>query len=129
MAMRMLGPVPTGSRWCQRCLGPNTKSPGRAADQEGLDVVGEHDRLRPRRLALLGDQVRQPALERADLEQRNARGRHVGLPDRRPSHRRAPSTACTSPPGKSSTMAMKSTPKIKRWKSTQRTVRYSFKNT
>src|SRR5512144_3044115 len=106
--------------------------PGRVADQEGLAVVGEHQRLRPRRLALLGDQVRQTALQRAQLEQRDACG-HVVAPGRRVIRRRAPFPtwirAWTSPPGKISTMAMKSTPKIKRWKSTQRTVRYSFKNT
>src|SRR5690242_6820222 len=101
---------------------------GRMADQEGLDVVGEHQGLRPRRLALLGDEVGQAALQRSELEQGNACG-HDAAPGRRVSRRRAPSTAWTRPPGKISTMAMNSTPKIKRWKSTQRTVRYSFRNT
>src|SRR5262249_23476153 len=39
---------------------------------------------------------------------------------------RARSTACTRPPGSTSTIAMKSRPKMIRWKSTQRTARYSF---
>src|SRR5215471_12562044 len=101
---------------------------GWMADEESLDVVGQRQGLRPRRLAVLGNEVGQAALERSKLEQRNACA-HDAAPGRRVSRRRAPSTAWTRPPGKISTMAMNSRPKIKRWKSTQRTVRYSFRNT
>src|SRR6266852_1731659 len=87
---------------------------GRVADHEGLDVVGQHDRLRPGRRALLGDELGQAALERAQLEQRIAFSHVAEAPRRRASHRRAPSVAWTRPPGKISTIAMKSTPKIKR---------------
>src|SRR6185503_7930431 len=82
---------------------------GWMADQEGLDVVGQHQCFRPGRLAFLGDQVGQAALPR-----RAGRRRLLSIGLR----------ACTSSLGKSSTMATKSAPKIKRWKSTQRTVRY-----
>src|SRR5882672_11339123 len=87
---------------------------GRVAYQEGLDVVGQHHRLRPGWRALLGDQLGQAALEGAQLEQRDAVGHVDEAPRRRASHRRAPSVAWARPPGKISTIAMKSTPKIKR---------------
>src|SRR5258707_14880110 len=84
---------------------------GRMADQERLDVVGQHERLRPGRLALFGDQLRQAALQRPQLEQRDACG-HVVAPDRRAIRPPAPSPARTSPPRKISTLATESTPQI-----------------
>src|SRR5258705_13149416 len=81
---------------------------GRMADQERLDVVGQHERLRPGRLALFGDQLRQAALQRPQLEQRDACG-HVVPPGRRAPGPPPLSTAGTSPPGRATRSGRNST--------------------
>src|SRR5262249_12870098 len=50
---------------------------GRVADDEGLDVIGEHHRVGPRRLTLLRLEIFQAGEELPDFEQRRTVGHRV----------------------------------------------------